>query len=158
MLRQKLTPEQALQKAKHFCAYQERSHAETVTKLYGFGLYKSDVERLISQLIEEGYLNEERFAIQFAGGKFRMKKWGRIKIQYELRLKKISSFNIKKALAEIDEGEYEKTLFALVSAKWKALKNEQHINRVVKTKNYLLQKGFEPLLIDGCIKKLREKE
>ena len=87
MYKQQLTKEQAHQKAKHYCAYQERCHSEVKEKLYGFGLRKSDVEDLLSKLIEEDYLNEERFAIQFAGGRFRMKQWGRIKIKYELKQK-----------------------------------------------------------------------
>ncbi|HEV8079593.1 MAG TPA: hypothetical protein VGP43_02700 [Chitinophagaceae bacterium] len=78
----KLTKEQALPKIKLYCAYQERCHKEVKEKLYSLGLYKKDVEQLISQMIEENYLNEERFAIQYAGGKFRMNKWGRIKIKH----------------------------------------------------------------------------
>ena len=86
MLQKKyLTPAQALQKLKHFCGYQERSHYETQQKLYSLGLYKKDVEILLSQLIEENYLNEERYATAFAGGRFRIKQWGRVKIKYELQ-------------------------------------------------------------------------
>ncbi len=65
--------ERAFQKAKYYCGYQERSHAEMKQKLYGYGLDKAAVEELLSKLIEENYLNEERYAIAFAGGKFRMK-------------------------------------------------------------------------------------
>ena len=151
MFKQKLTPEQAFQKAKHFCGYQERSHYETAEKLYGFGLYKNEVEQLLSRLIEENYLNEERYATQFVRGKFRMKKWGRIKIQYELKQKRISSFNIKKGMKEIDEAEYDAVLLQLVTDKWNSLKAEQYINRQVKTTNYLLQKGFESNLISKAI-------
>ena len=151
MFKQKLTPEQAFQKAKHFCGYQERSHHETAEKLYGFGLYKTEVEQLLSKLIEENYLNEERYATQFVRGKFRMKKWGRIKIQYELKQKRISSFNIKKGMKEIDEAEYDAVLLQLVTDKWNSLKAEQYINRQVKTTNYLLQKGFESNLISKAI-------
>ncbi|OYW17150.1 MAG: RecX family transcriptional regulator, partial [Sphingobacteriales bacterium 12-47-4] len=81
---QRLTPAQALQKLKHYCAYQERSHSEVKEKAYGFGLHRQEVDEVISALIQEDYLNEERFAIAFAGGKFRMKGWGRAKIKYEL--------------------------------------------------------------------------
>ena len=81
---QNLTPKQAFPKIKQFCAYQERCHSEVKEKLYGYGLNKDDVEELISKLIEENYLNEERFAIVFAGGKFRSKNWGKVKIKYEL--------------------------------------------------------------------------
>ena len=69
MATEKLTPQQALPKAKHYCAYQERCHSEVKEKLYGFGLHKNDVEEILSKLIEEKYLNEERFAVHFAGGK-----------------------------------------------------------------------------------------
>jgi regulatory protein len=78
--KKQLTKEQALQKARHYCGYQERSHAEVKEKLYSFGLRRQEVEESLSQLIEEDYLNEERFAQQFAGGHFRMKQWGRVKI------------------------------------------------------------------------------
>ena len=93
MFKQHLTVEQAFQKGKHFCSYQERCHTEVKEKLYGFGLNKQAVEMLLSRLIEEDYLNEERYAQQFAGGKFRMKQWGRIKIKYELKQKKINDSN-----------------------------------------------------------------
>lgn len=140
--------EKAWQKIKHYCAYQERSHAETREKLYGFGLYKHEVETLLTQLIEENYLNEERYAIAFAGGKFRMKQWGKVKIKYELQQKRVSPYCLKKALASIDESEYEKTLQKLAAAKLATLKSERNIFvKKTKLRNYLMQKGFEPALI-----------
>lgn len=151
------TPEQAFAKAKHYCAYQERSHAEVKEKLYSFGLRKTDVETILSQLIEENYLNEERFARQFAGGKFRIKKWGRVKIVYELKQKRISAYNIKKALEEIDEADYNETLLKLASAKWKLLKKDQHLIRQSKTQQYLLQKGFEPNLVKTAVMEIRKR-
>ena len=90
-----VTEQDALKKIKHYCAYQERCHSEVKEKLYSFGLYKQQVENILSKLIEDNYLNEERFAIAFAGGKFRMKHWGRKKIEYELRQKQVSTFCIK---------------------------------------------------------------
>ncbi|MBA4196848.1 MAG: RecX family transcriptional regulator [Chitinophaga sp.] len=157
MFKQKLTPEQALQKARHYCAYQERSHFEVKEKLYGFGLYKTEVEQLLSNLIEEDYLNEERFAKQFAGGRFRLKHWGRVKIEYELKQKKVSVYNIKKAIKEIEEDEYLAVLKSLAEKKWNSLKAEQYLNRIAKTTHYLLQKGFEQGLISNAIKELRNK-
>ncbi len=153
----KLTPDSAFTKVKHYCAYQERSHAEVKEKLYSYGLRKDDVEILLSRLIEENYLNEERYARQFAGGKFRMKKWGRVKITYELKQKRISTYNIKKGLEEIDEEQYQSVLKKLVAHKWKSLKDEQHIIRQMKTQQYLLQKGFEPALIKLAIAELRKE-
>jgi len=154
----KLTPDAAFSKLKHYCAYQERSHAEVKEKLYSFGLRKTDVETLIARLIEESYLNEERFARLFAGGKFRMKKWGRVKIRYEMKLKQISEYNIRKGLEEIEEDEYQAVLQKLVADRWKKLKHEQHIVRQVKTQQYLVQKGFEPLLVKTAIAALRKNE
>ena len=92
---QKFTPQQALPKAKHYCAYQERCHSEVKDKLYGFGLTTPEVNEIVSRLIEENYLNEERFAILFAGGHFRTKKWGRVKIAYALKQKQVSAYSIK---------------------------------------------------------------
>src|SRR6476661_294647 len=102
----RLTKGDALKKIKSFCSYQERSHKEVKDKLYSYGLYKVETEEIISTLIEENYLNEERFAKQFAGGKFRMKQWGRKKIIYELQQKQVNKVNIKTALKEIDEEQY----------------------------------------------------
>lgn len=157
MLQKKyLTPEQALQKLKHFCGYQERSHYETQQKLYCLGLYKKDVEILLSQLIEENYLNEERYAVAFAGGRFRIKQWGRIKIKYELQQHKVSSYNITKALNSIDETDYLATLQDLTAKKWASLKGEQYINHQAKTTSFLLQRGFEHNLIAAAIAKIRD--
>jgi len=157
LYKQRLTKEQALPKLKQYCAYQERCHAEVKEKLYSYGLYKVDVETTISQLIEENYLNEERFAIQYAGGKFRIKHWGRRKIEFALKEKQVSSYCIKRAMKEIDATDYEKVLLQLVVKKWTLLKAEQHINREAKTRAYLLQKGFENDLIGKAIQLIRTK-
>lgn len=155
--RKQLTKEQALQKAKHYCGYQERSHQEVKEKLYGFGLYKQQVEELLSQLIEENYLNEERYATTFAGGKFRMKQWGRVKIKYELKQKRISEYCIKKGLKEIEEEDYLAVLQKLAEKKWESIKGEgvNGIVKQVKTTDFLLQRGFEPELIRQAIGKIR---
>lgn len=151
----RLTKEQALPKIRHYCTYQERSHREVKEKLYGFGLYKTDVEELMARLIEEDYLNEERFAIQYAGGKFRMKHWGKVKIQMGLKERKISTYCIKKAMAAIDAADYEKTLRQLSEKKWESLKGEQYISREGKTRNYLLQKGYESAMVQQAITALK---
>jgi regulatory protein len=112
--------ESALEKIKHYCSYQERNHQEVKDKLYSFGLFASQVEEILSELISENYLNEERYAIAFAGGKFRMKDWGRIKIRYELKKNKVSDYCIKKALAQIDETDYIKTAKKMITFKLNA--------------------------------------
>ena len=152
--KQTLTKEQALQKARQYCAYQERCHKEVKDKLYGFGLYKKEVEEALSQLIEENYLNEERFAIQFAGGRFRIKHWGRVKIKYELKQKQVSDYCIKKALASIDDDDYMERLQKLYDEKIKALKSEKNIFvKKRKLQDYLMQKGYETDLIRETINK-----
>lgn len=152
-----LTPEQALQKAKQYCAYQERSHQEVKEKLYSYGLHKTAVETTLSQLIEENYLNEERFAIAFAGGKFRMKHWGKVKIKYELKLKKVSDYCIKKALQSIEDEPYFETLHKLAEEKWKTLKGEKNIFiKMRKMQDYLLQKGYESEWVKEAVAKQRE--
>jgi regulatory protein len=152
MYRQTLTQEQAFQKAKYYCAYQERCHSEVKEKLYSFGLYKKDVEDLLSKLIEENYLNEERFAIHFAGGKFRLKQWGKVKIKYELKQKQVSEYCIKKALLAINQTDYLKTVQKLFAAKQKTLKSEKNIFiKKRKIQDYLLQKGFETSIINDLL-------
>jgi regulatory protein len=151
--RQRPGKEQALQKARHYCAYQERCHSEVKEKLYSLGLWKTEVEEALSTLIEENYLNEERFAIQFAGGRFRMKYWGRVKIRYELKQKQVGEYCIKKALAAIEEEDYLRTLQKLGTNKWETLRGEENVfTRRRKLQDYLMQKGYEPALISGLMK------
>ena len=149
--KKQLTPGQALQKLKHYCAYQERCHSEVKEKLYSLGAGKKDFDGIIATLIEEGYLDEERFAIAFAGGKFRIKQWGRVKIKYELKQKQVSSYSINKALKQINEKEYVAVLKKLAEDKFASLKNEQPLMRKKKTMDYLLQKGFEGEMVRGVV-------
>lgn len=146
---EKFTPQQALPKIKQYCAYQERCHAEVKEKLYSFGLYKKEVELLISQLIEENYLNEERFALQYAGGKFRMRRWGKVKIKHALKQKQVSDYLIKTALKAIDESDYLNALHKLAEQKLKTLRGEKNIFiKKRKLQDFLLQKGYEAALIN----------
>lgn len=146
-----LTAEQALQKLKHYCGYQERCHSEVREKLYKLEVSKKDHDAIIASLIEEGYLNEERFAIAFAGGKFRIKQWGKLKIQNALKQKQVSDYSINKALKQIKNNEYIAALKKLGEEKYASLKEEKRLIRQKKTIDYLLQKGFEMELIREVI-------
>ena len=157
MQRKFLTKEEALQKLRQYCIYQERSHYEVQQKLYELGIRKAEHDEIIATLIEEDYLNEERFAKQFAGGKFRMKEWGRNKIYYALREKRVSEYNIKKGLKEIDDEEYKKILNELAEKRYESLSGEQYLVRKKKTIDYLLQKGFEPDLVNKTVNELTGK-
>ena len=151
--------DQALQKIRHYCGYQERCHAEVKEKLYSFGLYKKDVEEMISTLIEENYLNEERFALQFAGGKFRMNQWGRKKIEFELKQKHVSDYCIKKGLKEINDIQYRNTLEKLAQQKWEQLQDELNVfTRRKKVSDYLLQKGYEYSYISEIVSSVSTKD
>ncbi len=153
-----LTKEQAIQKLRQYCAYQERSHSEVKQKLWELGVWRSEHDEIIASLIEDDYLNEERFAVQFVGGKFRMKDWGRKKIYYGLKEKGISDYLIKRAMKEIDEDLYQKTLRELAQKKYESLKGEQYLVRKKKTMDYLLQKGYEPELVSGVVNSFGNKE
>lgn len=142
--KKKYTPGIALQKIQSYCAYQERCHSEVREKLYSWGLYKKDVEQIIVQLIQDNYLNEERFAIAYASGKFRIKKWGKNKIKQALKARHISDYCIRKAMKEIESDDYEETLKKLVEKKAKSVKEKKLPVRRYKVAQYLILRGYEP--------------
>ena len=155
---QTFTPEQSLPKIRQYCAYQERCHSEVRDKLYSFGLHKNEVDEIISTLITENYLNEERFAVHFAGGKFRMKQWGKIKIRQALKNKQVSEYCSRKALKEIDNTEYRQAFFKLAEQKLKTLKTEKNIFiKKRKLQDFLLQKGYEREMITDAVKNMIAK-
>ncbi len=156
MYKKYLTKEQALQKLKHYCAYQERCHSEVKEKLYTLGVWKKEHDEITATLIEENYLNEERFAIAFASGRFRIKQWGKVKIKYELKQKQVSEYSIKKALKQIDEDEYLRVLSKLAKEKYTSLKAEQYLVRKKKTMDYLMGKGYEMELVRGAVERVKE--
>jgi len=147
--------DEALAKAKQYCAYQERSHSEVKEKLYSLGMHKNEVDELLSELISENYLNEERFALMFAGGKFRIKQWGRVKIKYALKQRQVSDYSIKKALAAINEADYERTAQKLLDQKLKTLRPEKNsFTKKRKLQDHLIQKGFETTLVIKLVAQL----
>lgn len=148
-----ITPVQALQKMRQFCGYSERCHSDVVKKLFDLSVWQKYHDEIIATLIEENYVNEERYAKAFVGGHFRQKQWGRNKIKQQLKLKNISLYCIKKAMQEIDEKEYEGVLQKLFTQKWDSLKSEKNrFIKMKKTSDYLLQKGFEADLINNLFK------
>ncbi len=139
-------------KAADFCAYQERSQQEVRDKLYSYGLHQHDVEEVLSELITENFINEERFAKAYAGGKFRIKNWGRIKIVQGLKQHRISDYCIKKGLQEIDEDDYMATLQKILDKKANSLNNPYAPLNLKKIAAYALQKGYESHLIWTLLK------
>ncbi|MCS6975111.1 MAG: RecX family transcriptional regulator [Cyclobacteriaceae bacterium] len=147
--------EQIRKKIYRYCAYQERSHEEVKNKLYELGLGSSQVNRLLTELIETGFLNEERFARAFAGGKFRLKKWGRLKIIRELEKHRLTPACIRLGLQEIDEESYRKTLNELLVKHLDTLRHR--VSNIFQLRDrlsrFLIQKGYEPELVWEEIKK-----
>ncbi len=154
MKKVRIGKEQAIQRIRHYCAYQERAQQEVRDKLYELGMTMDEVEEIMSDLIAENFLNEERFATQFAGGHFRIKGWGKVKIQHALQQKRVSSYNIKIGLKAIDEDDYMKTLQGLATKKWNSLKGERGLSRIAKTQAFLHQRGFEPILYQPIVQAL----
>ncbi|WAC39467.1 regulatory protein RecX [Pedobacter sp. SL55] len=142
----------ALQKAANWCAYQERSQQEVRDKLYEWQMKPFEVEEIISALISENFLNEERFAFAYVSGKFKIKKWGKIKIKQGLKLKRVPEPLIKKALNSIDGDEYFETLQQLLEKKQQTEKEKNTIKRQFKLLNYLHSKGYEKDLIFTLLK------
>jgi len=154
--KKKYTPEIAFQKIAKWCAYQERSQQEARDKLYDYGLYSKDVELLISRLITDNFLNEERFAIAFAGGKFRQLGWGRIKIKAAMKQKKVSEYCMKKGLCSIAEGDYQKKLLKVIEKRQKEEKEKNKAKRNYKLAQYAMSRGYEPDLVWDCLKAIME--
>jgi len=148
------TLDEAKKKLEHYCAYQERCHQEVMLKLREMKMIPSAIDTIIGHLIEHNYLNETRFAQSFSRGKFRIKKWGREKILRELKLRQISPYNIKLALKEIPEDEYQRTLEELAAKFWKT--NASHDKQVQKKKVYnaLRYRGWENEFIFSEIQRL----
>ena len=146
------TLESALGKGRKYCAYQERSQQEVRDKLYDLGLHKKEVEQGIALLIEEGFLNEQRFAIAFAGGKFRINHWGRVKIKLALKSKKVTDYCIRKALEEIPDNEYLKVMENVIRKRMKQVKYTDSIKRNYSVAQYMIGRGFEPELIWDVLK------
>lgn len=154
----KLTPLVALEKMKNWCAYQERSQFEVRNKLFEYGIFNEEAENIISQLIQENFLNEERFALAFARGKFRIKRWGKIKIKLELKQHKVSEYCISKALKEIDGSEYFATLEKIIEKKTKEVKESNKIKKQYKIIKYAMSRGYEQDIIMDAIKNLENNE
>lgn len=137
------TVEEIKSKMEAYCAYQERCHSEVESKLKQMDLIPEARELILLHLLEQDFLNEERFARSFARGRFRIKKWGRSRIERELKYKGISAYNVKKALSEIEMPEYESTLKELAARKYDSVTESHPLKKRKKVADYLLRKGFE---------------
>ncbi|MDX5340017.1 MAG: RecX family transcriptional regulator [Cyclobacteriaceae bacterium] len=145
------TLQEAKGKLETFCAYQERCTWEVRKKLFEKGIQGEQVEKLVEELSQDGFLHEERFARAFARGKFRLKKWGKNRIIQELKLRKISPENIRKGLTEIDPEEYYDTLLTQTEKKWEKTLEKDPFKKKYKVIQYLMSKGFEQDLVQEAL-------
>ena len=150
-----MTVSEATKKIEYYCAYQERCHKEVVEKLVSYGMFSDAREHIIAHLIQENYLNEERFAKSFARGKFKIKKWGKNRIVQELKHRNISKYNIQIALKEISEKEYLSTLDSIAKKRWLEIKESHPLKKKKKLVSYLTYRGWESHLIYEKIGELR---
>jgi regulatory protein len=147
IIKKKYSPKESLARIQRYSAYQERSHKEVKNKLFEYGLYSTQVDEIISQLITDGFLNEERFAKAYAGGKFRIKKWGRIKIKHELKALGLTKNCIQRGLNEIESSDYSKTLKALIKKKATESRETNPFKKRDKIARFVIGKGYEAELV-----------
>jgi regulatory protein len=143
-----------LAKLQKYCAYQERCHQEVRSKLLSLKIYGDELEEIIAELISDNFLNEERFARTYARGKFRMKMWGRNKIKQHLKVKRVSSYCIKKAMEEIDEEEYIETLNSVLRKKIDMHDNLKPLLAKDKAIQYAISRGFETSIVYDQIRSM----
>ena len=141
------TIQEATKKIESYCAYQDRCHKEVNGKLKEMGMIPLAIDTIIGQLIEDRFLNEERFAKSFARGKFNIKKWGKNRIVNELKFRNISKYNITTALKEIDPQEYLNTLDTLAIKRLGQISESNIQKRRKKLADYLLYRGWESHLV-----------
>lgn len=137
----------ALVHLQRYCAYQDRCHAEVRSKLLSLKIYGDDLEEIITELVKDGFLDEERYARAYVRGKFRNNKWGKLKIRQGLQQKRISEYLQKKAMEEIDQQEYESMLSSILQQKMKTLTEGNSFQQRQKLVRYAVNKGFEMPLV-----------
>lgn len=141
------TVAEATRKLEFYCSYQERCHMEVVEKLKSMGMIPQVIDSIVVHLIENNFLNEERFASSFARGKHHIKKWGKIRIVNELKFRNISKYNIDCALKEITAEEYSATFHELAEKHWNSITEKSLPKKKKKFCDFLLRKGYESHLI-----------
>ena len=138
-----LSAQEVLAKLEYYCAYQERCHLEVWQKLQEFTLSSQEKDEIIVALIQNNFLNEERFAMVFTQSKFHQKKWGKVRIKNELKGRQIAEILIQKALKAISPEAYETTFEQLAIQNWEQIHEPNLLKKKKKFCDYLLRKGWE---------------
>ena len=137
-----------------YCSKEDRCQQQVMDKLLHYGVSVGVSEEILLELIQEKYVDEERYARSFCSGKFKIKKWGRLKIIFELKKKKVSEVCIQKGLEEIDETAYLHTLQQLLEKKKNLTKDTNQFIRKKKMVDYVVRKGYESDLAWEAVHKL----
>ena len=145
---------EVIQKLEYYCSYQERCHAEVYEKLYSFDTSQNEKEEVIVHLIQNNFLNEERFALLFSISKLHQKKWGKIRITQELKARKISAYLINKAITSLPIEEYYLTFHLLSEHHWEFISEKNKLKKRKKFCDYLLRKGWESDLVYSKAKEM----
>lgn len=148
------TIKEAIQKIEHYCAYQERCHEEVEQKLRSMKMDSDEIDRIITHLINDNFLNEERFACSFARGKHRIKHWGKIRITNELKFRGINQTLINIALKEISPEEYYSTFDTLANRHWESIQETNSLKKRKKFCDFMLRRGFESNLVYDKVRDL----
>tara|TARA_B100000700_G_scaffold299898_1_gene367423 strand:+ start:1730 stop:2197 length:468 start_codon:yes stop_codon:yes gene_type:complete len=146
-----------LDKIKRYCMMEERCRKNVYKKLLDYGMEKEKINSVIIKLMKDDFINEKRFAYFYSRGKFLINQWGKRKIEFELKKKRIHNSDINQALEEIDQDDYNSALLSLLKKKNEKIKKIPKSKKKQKLVNYFLSKGFELDLIWKNIIKL-EKE
>ena len=146
----------AIERLRNYCALQDKCQWDVIQKMQEWGLLKISQNHILELLIQEKYVDEERHSRSFCRGKFRIKKWGKIKIRNELKKKKISEICITKGLEEINESEYQKELDKQYQKKKATVKEKNYLIKKKKIAIYLINKGYESNLVWDKIRELKE--
>lgn len=146
-LKNSYSVDEATKKLEGYCAYQDRCHKEVIDKLRDMRMIPQAIDKIIGHLIQENYLNEERFARSFARGKFNIKKWGKKRIVKELKHRDISRYNIQLALQEIEQQEYLNVFDELAQKRLAEIKDKELQKKRKKLADYLLYRGWESELV-----------
>lgn len=140
-------PEWVMSKMRQYCAFQERCISDVRNKIKTFHLQEDVEEKVINKLIKEDFLNEERYARLFAGGKFRINQWGKNKIYASLLQDGVPELFILEGLSEIDQQDYMTVLRTILSKKSREIKEKDYNRKIKKLANFAIGRGFEPNLV-----------
>ncbi len=148
--------EKAFARAARYCALSERCISQVRRKLTGWDVPDAVSDEIIEQLVQGNYINETRFAREYAYGQFHRNKWGRLKITDRLRNLNISGKNINEGLKVIDETDYRNTLSSLIRNKISQIKSEEELAVLGKVVTFATGKGYESDLVWNEAKKALE--